>query len=193
VSGSAGARLCALAARGPLRARIEVDAVRETVVDRNVVGELAGADDDVVVIGSHHDGPWSSAVEDASGIALVLAQAAYWASLPRAERPTPRLPADAGHMCGAPARAFLAAHRAELARVVLEVHLEHAAAGSPSATGLAPTVCPRLVVHGPPAAARGRRALGDRAEPRPPFVLRPPCSAIPHRRRPFHLGVAGAS
>jgi len=130
IRGSDGARLHALAARGGARARIEVDAERSTVVDHNVVAELPGADDETVVIGSHHDGPWASAVEDASGIALVLAQAAYWARLPRAERPHRLIfLLNAGHMHGgAGARAFLTAHRGELARIVLELHLEHAAA-----------------------------------------------------------------
>jgi hypothetical protein len=130
IRGSDGARLHALAARGGARAQIEVDAERSTVVDHNVVAELPGADDETVVIGSHHDGPWASAVEDASGIALVLAQAAYWARLPRAERPHRLIfLLNAGHMHGgAGARAFLTAHRGELARIVLELHLEHAAA-----------------------------------------------------------------
>jgi hypothetical protein len=131
VSGSDGARLRARVASGrPVHVRIEVDSERRTVTDHNVVGELPGADDETVIIGSHHDGPWASAVEDASGVALVLAQAAYWARLPRAERPH-RLVflLNAGHMChGAGTRAFIEAHRAELARVVLELHLEHAAA-----------------------------------------------------------------
>jgi hypothetical protein len=130
IRGSDGARLQALAASGGAHVRLEVDAERSPVIDHNVVAELPGADDERVVIGSHHDGPWASAVEDASGIALVLAQAAYWARLPREARPH-RLAflLNAGHMHGgAGARAFLAAHRAELARIVVELHLEHAAA-----------------------------------------------------------------
>jgi hypothetical protein len=81
------------------------------------------------VIGSHHDGPWASAVEDGSGIALVLAQAAYWSKVPREQRPH-RLVflLNAGHMAGgAGTKAFIAAHREALAQVVLEIHLEHAA------------------------------------------------------------------
>jgi len=129
VRGSDGARLRGLAARGPLRARLEVEAIRETITCENVVGELPGADDDVVIVGSHHDGPWASAVEDGSGIALVVAQAAYWSRLPRSERPH-RLVflLNAGHMSGgAGVHAFIARHRDALARVVLELHLEHAA------------------------------------------------------------------
>jgi hypothetical protein len=116
-------------AKEPTRVRLDVEAQRETITTYNIVGELPGADDDTVIIGSHHDGPWASAVEDGSGIALVLAQAAYWARVPQAERPHRLLfLLNAGHMAGgAGTRAFIAAHRAELSRVVLELHLEHTA------------------------------------------------------------------
>ncbi len=129
VSGSDGARLRELAASGAARAHLTVASVRETVTTYNVVGELPGADDEIVIIGSHHDGPWSSAVEDASGVALVLAQAAYWSRMPREERPHRLLfLLNSGHMAGgAGARAFIEAHRPQLEGVVLEVHLEHAA------------------------------------------------------------------
>lgn len=129
VSGSDGRRLRELLAAGPARARLAVDARRETVTSCNIVGELPGADDEAVIIGSHHDGPWASAVEDASGVALVLAQAAYWSQVPQAGRPHRLIfLLNAGHMAGgAGAEAFVAAHRAELERVVLEMHLEHAA------------------------------------------------------------------
>jgi len=124
-----GARLRALLAVGTVRVELRVDAVVSQITSYNVVGELPGADEEWVVIGTHHDGPWSSAVEDASGMALVLAQATYWAALPRAERPH-RLVflINAGHMAGgAGVHSFIARHRAELERIVLEIHLEHAA------------------------------------------------------------------
>lgn len=129
ISGSSGARLREAMAAGPVTARLAVDCTRETVTTYNVVGELPGADEETVIIGSHHDGPWSSAVEDGSGIALVLAQAAYWSRVPQSERPH-RLVflLNSGHMAGgAGCRAFVETHRAELERAVLEVHLEHTA------------------------------------------------------------------
>lgn len=142
VSHRDGETLRRLIATGTVRVRLDVDAVREPVTTYNVVGELPGADGDTVIIGSHHDGPWSSAVEDASGIALVLAQAAYWSRVPEAERPH-RLVflLNSGHMAGgAGTRAFVEAHRGELERVVLEVHLEHAATEVADAGGaLRPT------------------------------------------------------
>ncbi|MBX3285423.1 MAG: M28 family peptidase, partial [Actinobacteria bacterium] len=129
LSGSDGAWLREELARGPVTVRIEVVAETEDITTVNVVGELPGATDEVVMVGSHHDGPWSSAVEDASGISLVLAQATYWAAQPAERRPH-RLVfvLQGGHMSGgAGLRGYIAAHADELADVVLEVHLEHAA------------------------------------------------------------------
>jgi hypothetical protein len=123
-------RMLARGSGGPHRARLSVDCRTEAVRSHNVVGRLRGPGDETVIVGSHHDAPWASAVEDASGMALVLAQAAYWASVPAAQRPhNLTFVLTAGHMAGgAGARAFVKRHAAELDRVVLEVHLEHAAA-----------------------------------------------------------------
>jgi hypothetical protein len=129
ISGSDGARLREMLAAGPAHARLNVESDRKTITTHNVVGELPGADDDVVIIGSHHDGPWFSAVEDGSGIALVLAQAQYWSRVPQRDRPH-RLVflLNSGHMVGgAGAHSFIDSHGTDLERTVLEVHLEHAA------------------------------------------------------------------
>ena len=129
VSGSDGERLREMLAAGTVTARVSVDAVREPITCYNIVGELPGADEQMVIIGSHHDGPWASAVEDGSGIALVLAQAAYWSRVPQAERPHRLLfLLNAGHMAGgAGQRTFVETHREEMPQVCLELHLEHAA------------------------------------------------------------------
>ena len=129
IRGSDGARLQALLADGDVSIRLVVESTRETVTSWNIVAELPGADEELLVIGSHHDGPWASAVEDASGIALVLAQAAYWSQVPRGQRPHRLLfLLNAGHMVGgAGCDAFIARHRSQLEDIVLEIHLEHAA------------------------------------------------------------------
>lgn len=129
IRGSDGARLQSMLGAGPVRVRLRVDSVRREITSYNVVGELPGADPEWVVIGSHHDGPWSSAVEDASGMALVFAQASYWSKLPASERPH-RLVflLNAGHMVGAAGcEAFIDTHAEDLERIVLSIHLEHAA------------------------------------------------------------------
>jgi Peptidase family M28 len=133
VSERTGVRLTALLEQGQVEAAVSVEAERRTTMCRNVVGELPGADDEWVIIGTHHDGPWASAVEDGTGIAMVLAQAMAWAAVPEAERPHRLVFAAMGaHMShGAGTRAFIDRHRAMLERTVLEVHLEHAALDSP--------------------------------------------------------------
>ncbi|HKY16011.1 MAG TPA: hypothetical protein VJM33_13885 [Microthrixaceae bacterium] len=110
-------------------ATIRVDATRGTTTTHNVIGELAGVDDDWVVIGTHHDAPWASAVEDGSGIALVLAQAEAWSQVPAEQRPHRLvfLAAGAHMVAGAGTSGFVEAHAADMDRIVLEVHLEHAA------------------------------------------------------------------
>jgi hypothetical protein len=129
VSGTDGAWLHEQLAAGPVNVKLSVASTLDDIESYNVVGELPGADDEVVMIGSHHDGPWSSAVEDGSGIALVLAQATYWAAQPEEERPHKLVfLLQGGHMSdGAGLHQYIEAHKDELADVVLEVHLEHAA------------------------------------------------------------------
>lgn len=129
ISGIDGARIRRLCDAGRVQATIISRAIRHEITSYNVVGEMPGTDDDSVIVGSHHDGPWASAVEDASGVAMVLAQASYWSRVEPLERPHRLIfLLNAGHMAGgAGVRAFIERHKAELARVVLEVHLEHAA------------------------------------------------------------------
>lgn len=129
LSDTDGQWLHAQLADGPVRIRLDISSSIETITTHNVVGELPGADDDVVMVASHHDAPWASAVEDASGMALVYAQATYWAGRPVEERPHRMVfLLQGGHMAGgAGLHAFIEEHRQELADVVLEVHLEHAA------------------------------------------------------------------
>jgi peptidase M28-like protein len=130
LSRSDGISLQRLLDAGPHRARLSVAARTTTVRCHNIVGRLPGTGDETVIVGSHHDAPWASAVEDASGMALVLAQAAYWAGVPAGSRPhNLTFLLTAGHMAGgAGTRSYVERHAAELDRVVLEVHLEHAAA-----------------------------------------------------------------
>lgn len=124
-----GQRLLAVMNEGPHRGHLTVEVERHPTTSHNVVGTLRGRSDDWVIVASHHDAPWASAVEDASGIASVLAQAAHWAGRPVAERPHNMLfLLTAGHMAGgAGTQAFIERHRALLDRVVLQVHVEHLA------------------------------------------------------------------
>jgi hypothetical protein len=147
ISPSDGARVKELLAAGPASGRITVDATMDRFTSHNVIATLPGASDEWIIIGSHHDGPWASAVEDGSGIAMVLAQARYWSQVPRSERPHNLLfLLNAGHMAGgAGLVAFVDRNAERLAQVVLELHLEHAARAAHGEAGkLVPTDQPEV-------------------------------------------------
>jgi Peptidase family M28 len=129
ISGSEGDRIRSLMAMGEVLVDLEIKSSRSLITSHNIIGELPGADTDYLVVGSHHDGPWSSAVEDASGISMVLAQAHYWSRQPAAARPHHMLfLLNAGHMAGgAGCLAFIEQHRSMLDQIVLAIHLEHVA------------------------------------------------------------------
>jgi hypothetical protein len=129
LSKSDGRRLLELMRGGRRRAQLIVEAERYPTTCHNVIGTLRGSSDEWVIVASHHDAPWASAVEDATGIAQVLAQAAHWASLPVEKRPHNMLfMLTAGHMAGAAGtRAFIERHADLLDQVVLQVHVEHLA------------------------------------------------------------------
>ncbi|MFI6818877.1 M28 family metallopeptidase [Nonomuraea sp. NPDC050328] len=129
LSGGDARRVLALVDEGPCTGTLTVEAETGPALSHNVLGTLPGASDQWVIIGSHHDAPWASAVEDATGIALVLAAARHWAGVPQEERPHNLLfLLTAGHMAhAAGTRAFIEEHRDLLGDVVLQLHLEHAA------------------------------------------------------------------
>lgn len=132
ISPGDGAKFLEMVRSGPVTAKLRVDGRLTTGQSANVVGVLPGASDDWIVIGTHHDAPWASAVEDASGIAMLLAQAAAWSRVPQGERPHNLLfVATAAHMAGgAGTAAFINDHSDQLRSVVCEIHLEHIARAS---------------------------------------------------------------
>ena len=68
-------------AGGSLQGRMKLlGRVEKHAETGNVVGTLPGVTDDVLIINTHHDGCFSSAVEDGSGIASVLALAKFYAA-----------------------------------------------------------------------------------------------------------------
>lgn len=148
-----GNDLLAAIETGSVTVSIKSSAERQPVESANVVGFLPGSTDEDpdaahnVVIGSHYDAPWASAVEDATGIAQVLAQATWWASVPRDERPNDlTFVLATGHMSGAAgSHAFVDSHADLLDRTVLTMYLEHVAL-RPEMTeaGMTPTAEPEV-------------------------------------------------
>lgn len=129
ISEENGDKIEALIKKGPVRATLISEILLEPFVSHNIVGTLPGKSDDWIIIGTHHDAPFYGAVEDASGIAMVLAQAEYWSHIPEEERPHNVLfLVDSGHICGVTGCwTFVQEHEDMLKDVVLEIHLEHIA------------------------------------------------------------------
>jgi len=73
---------------GPL----EINLVLDATISRgggeavNIYTVLRGKSDRNFIISSHFDSPWSSGVEDSSGVGMVLALARYYAQVPLEER-----------------------------------------------------------------------------------------------------------
>ncbi len=99
-------------------------------VMHNVWGVLPGQSEETVMVTSHHDSPFQGAVEDASGISQVLAQAAAWSQMPQRARPrTLVFVVDAGHFYGSlGAHHFARTHPDIMKKTVLLLTLEHLAA-----------------------------------------------------------------
>ena len=143
----AGARLDRLLAAGDVDVEITTDVRHRDTVDHNVIATAPALCDDWIVIGSHHDAPWASAVEDGSGISQVLAQAAAWSTIEPVDRPVSlAFLLTAAHMSdGAGTREFIASWP-HIDRVRFALHLEHIAteAEPDGRGGLRPTDRPEV-------------------------------------------------
>ena len=151
VSRDDGPRLRDLAKRGIGRVRMTLTGVRKPGMTYNVVGEIPGRTDEVVVLSCHHDSPFDSPVEDASGCSVVLALAKHFARRQPELRRRLVILFSAGHFYGSiGTRSFISDHREGIVRkAVLEVSIEHIAkeavedengqlcfSGRPEATGI---------------------------------------------------------
>ena len=129
VSKNNGKKIFDLMNKGKVKASIQYEAEISDVTSHNITGVLPGMSDEWIVIGTHHDGPWNSAVEDASGIALVLAQAKYWSQIPKEQRPFNLMfLMNSAHMAGGKGtEEFVKRNEDLLSKTVSAIHLEHVA------------------------------------------------------------------
>ena len=137
VSRSNGKKIIDFMNKGKVNARILYDAKISEDISHNITGILPGLSDEWIVIGTHHDGPWNSAVEDASGMALVLAQAKYWSQIPQEQRPFNLMfLMNCAHMTGGKgAEEFVKRNKDFLTKAVAAIHLEHVARDVKSENG----------------------------------------------------------
>ncbi|MBN1880961.1 MAG: M28 family peptidase [Deltaproteobacteria bacterium] len=124
-----------------LRERADKDHVTATLTQtgsiekgimHEVYGTLPGISDEAILITCHHDAPYKGYIQDATGMAAVLAIAEYFSGLPREDRPrTLIFLANAGHFYGDRGiEVLVERHRNDFfSDVVLTINLEQVAAG----------------------------------------------------------------
>lgn len=137
-------------AKANAKVRLTLTGERKPSVTHNVVGEIPGETDEYIVLHCHHDSPFASPVEDASGCAVILALAEYFAHGKKPKR-TIIVLFTAGHFYGSVGtRRFISDHATDVVpRVALEITVEHVAkeaienkngelveSGLPEATGI---------------------------------------------------------
>lgn len=142
VSPKNGKKISKLMRNHKVHARISYEASKDDVETNNIYGILKGEMDDWVIISTHHDAPWASATEEATGVALVLAQAKYWSQIPEIKRPFNILfLMNCAHMAGGQGGInFVKNHKKLLEKVVVTIVLEHVSRDCKSENGkLIPT------------------------------------------------------
>lgn len=128
VSRAEGPFLKSLAQSGQGTAKLVNLGIRQPSMSHNVVGELPGESQEAMVLTCHHDSPFRSPVEDASGVAAVLSIAQQMArTLPLKRRLIVLF--TAGHFYGSiGTRTFIEEHKGDLLKdVVFTLSIEHIA------------------------------------------------------------------
>ena len=121
-------RLIQLASSSSTIARLTITGTRKSGFTHNIIAEIPGNSDEVMVIHSHHDSPFISPVEDASGCSVVLAVARHFAKSKDLNRKLVIL-LTAGHFYGSiGTRTFIRDHKHDIVpKVALEMTVEHVA------------------------------------------------------------------
>ena len=70
------------AATAGLRARITLTGTTFQSTSGNIVVQVPGQKPDAMLVNTHHDAGWSGAVQDASGVAVVMGLAAFYSHFP---------------------------------------------------------------------------------------------------------------
>jgi len=84
VSGSTGETLInhINQASSPLQGLLKVRGETSESTSGNIVAHVQGQKSDAMLVNTHHDAGWSGAVQDASGVAVVLGLAAFYSRFP---------------------------------------------------------------------------------------------------------------
>lgn len=111
------------------RARIRVTGERRPSLSHNVVAKIEGTSKENVVISCHHDSPFISPVEDASGVSVVLSLAEYFSKKKAPPKRNLIFLFTSGHFHGSiGTRTFLKEHAKDIVKhTAYAISIEHVA------------------------------------------------------------------
>lgn len=109
-----------------IQARLDVEQ-RNGLRDASVWGSLPGTTDEDIVVMAHHDAYFEGALDNASGMSVMLGLAEYFAKIPREQRRrTIKFVTTSGHHAGSLGTAWMHENRATvLAKTALIINCEH--------------------------------------------------------------------
>lgn len=121
----------ALLVQGPVKVHLELSSeMRSGLRDANVWGELPGTSDEDMIIMAHHDSFYEGALDNASGVAVMLGLAEYFSKIPPQERRrTLKFVTTAGHHAGSDGTRWMHDNKDTfLAKTALMINCEHVSA-----------------------------------------------------------------
>lgn len=125
-----GKRIKRIFAEHNVKVNLTVEGTLDETVTNNIVGVIPGETDENIVISCHHDSPFYGAVEDASGISVVMQLAKHFAKEKKLKRNIIVL-LSAGHFYGSiGTRTFIKNNPDIVNNTALEITVEHIALDS---------------------------------------------------------------
>jgi peptidase M28-like protein len=122
------ARMRRLIEKGPVRAHVALSTENKSGLrDSSVWGVLPGVSDEDIIIMAHHDSFFEGALDNASGMAVMMGLAEYFSKIPKAQRRrTLKFVTTAGHHAGSFGTLWMHDNRATfLAKTALMINCEH--------------------------------------------------------------------
>jgi len=113
---------------GPTSVHVQLSTeLRAGTRDANVWGALPGTTDEDIIIMAHHDAHFTGALDNASGMAVMLGLAEYFSKIPQSERRrTIKFVTTSGHHVGSAGTVWMHDNRDTfLANTVLAINAEH--------------------------------------------------------------------
>jgi hypothetical protein len=111
-----------------VRVKLQLDVEeRRGLRDASVWGELPGTTDEDIIIMAHHDAYFEGALDNASGMSVMLGLAEYFAKIPQAQRRrTIKFVSTSGHHAGSLGTKWMSDNKATfLAKTALMINCEH--------------------------------------------------------------------